>query len=168
MADRSQAQQQSGRLLPWRFGMFLALTLAIPALMLAGVSTGTAVLGGYSLAALAFVLSTWPLFSDEAEEMRRDAQRNDAGRPLALGITLVAPAPPATSPARAVLAPFRVRVDSCTAAPRSFHLMSRPILRVQLTGDEKTGVGARGRRTTKLAGDLRVHSRATTIRETTQ
>ncbi len=89
MADRSQPQQQSGRLLPWRFGMFLALTLAIPALMLAGVSTGTAVLGGYSFAALAFVLSTWPLFSDEAEEMRRDAQRNDAGRPLALGITLV-------------------------------------------------------------------------------
>ena len=89
MADKPQQQDTSSRFLPWRFGMFLVLTLAIPALILFGVEPGTAALAGYDVAALAFILSTWPLFYDEADEMRRDAQRNDAGRPLALGITIV-------------------------------------------------------------------------------
>ena len=45
------------RWLPWRFGLFLLLTLSIPAMLALNVPPGVAVLAGFDLAALAFIAS---------------------------------------------------------------------------------------------------------------
>jgi uncharacterized membrane protein len=57
-------------ILPWRFLSFAA------------VAIGSGV-------ALLFIMLCAPLFRDEADQMRRDAKKNDASRGLLLGITAI-------------------------------------------------------------------------------
>lgn len=59
-----------------------------------GVAAGTMLLGwregvmaGFDVAALAFLLSCWPLMNDTPSEMRQAAKRNDANRAGLLAIT---------------------------------------------------------------------------------
>lgn len=78
------------RIAPVRFILFFALLVGgSVALLWSGVAVGPAVMAGFDLAALAFLLSCIPLFHDEAEAMRRAARENDANRPVLLILTAV-------------------------------------------------------------------------------
>jgi len=74
---------------PPRFVLFLvALPLAIAALAPLVARWGQAVLGGFDLAALVFIVSLWPLTRDHTiTEMRAHARANDTGRVGMLIIT---------------------------------------------------------------------------------
>jgi len=74
---------------PPRFVLFLvALPLAIAALAPLVARWGQAVLGGFYLAALVFIVSLWPLTRDHTiTEMRAHARANDTGRVGMLIIT---------------------------------------------------------------------------------
>lgn len=77
------------RWLPWRFGLFLLLTLSIPAMLALKVPPGVAVLAGFDLAALAFIASLTRLFRhSKAREMRAHSAENDANRGVALILTV--------------------------------------------------------------------------------
>lgn len=71
---------------PGRYGMFLALlgTMAPLALIL---PWHEAVMGGFDIAALAFMASVVPLLDADAASMRRKALANDANRELMLLLT---------------------------------------------------------------------------------
>ena len=71
---------------PWRYAMFLALLTSIaPFLML--LRWHEAVMAGFDVAALAFILSVWPLLDADPQSMRRKAADNDANRELMLLLT---------------------------------------------------------------------------------
>jgi hypothetical protein len=71
---------------PWRYGMFLVLlgSMAPFALLL---RWHEAVMAGFDVAALAFILSVWPLLDADPQSMRRKAADNDANRELMLLLT---------------------------------------------------------------------------------
>ena len=72
--------------LPWRYGMFLALLVLIAPLALM-LPWHEAVMGGFDVAALAFMASVAPLIDAKPDEMRRKAAENDANRQLMLLMT---------------------------------------------------------------------------------
>ncbi len=76
----------SGHFLPWRYGMFLLLlATAIP---LAIVQPWhEAVMAGFDIAALSFLVSLRSLIDVDAAQMRRNAEQNDANREVMLLIT---------------------------------------------------------------------------------
>lgn len=73
---------------PWRYGMFLALlaTMAPFALVL---KWHEAVMAGFDVAAVAFLLSIVPLVGHSPDEIRRDADANDANREQMLLLTAI-------------------------------------------------------------------------------
>jgi uncharacterized membrane protein len=75
------------RIAPPRFvGFMLLLAAGVPALHpWLGWRHGTMV--AFDVAAAIFLLSLWPLLSAAAQDMRRQAERNDANRVLLLAIT---------------------------------------------------------------------------------
>jgi uncharacterized membrane protein len=73
-------------LFPWRYGMFLAL-LALAAPLALVLAWHEAVMAGFDIAALAFIVSLYPLIDDDADTMRRNAARNDANRGVMLLLT---------------------------------------------------------------------------------
>lgn len=75
--------------IPARFVLFLAaLPIAIAALAPLVSRWGQAVLGGFDLAAVLFIVSLWPLTRDHTvAQMRAKARANDAGRVAMLIIT---------------------------------------------------------------------------------
>lgn len=77
---------KTGPLFPWRYGMFLVLmgSMAPFALLL---RWHEAVMAGFDVAALAFILSVWPLLDADPQSMRRKAADNDANRELMLLLT---------------------------------------------------------------------------------
>ncbi len=76
------------RWLPWRFGLFLLLTLSIPAL-LPWLDPAQAVLAGFDIAALGFIATMPSLFrGSTAHAMRSHSRDNDANRGLALVVTV--------------------------------------------------------------------------------
>ena len=81
MSDMSRPQ-----IFPWRYGMFLALLASMAPLGLV-LRWHEAVMGGFDLAALAFILSAWPLLDADPDAMRRKAADNDANRQLMLLLT---------------------------------------------------------------------------------
>lgn len=82
-------RRTAARWLPWRFGLFLLLTLSIPLMLAAGIELGVAVLAGFDLAALAFIASLTRLFRhSKAKDMRAHSAENDANRGVALIITV--------------------------------------------------------------------------------
>lgn len=76
------------RWLPWRFGLFLLLTLSIPAL-LSVLDPLQAILSGFDVAALGFMATMPSLFKGStAAQMRAHSRDNDANRGLALLLTV--------------------------------------------------------------------------------
>lgn len=75
-------------LFPWRYGMFLALLGAMAPLALV-LPWHEAVMGGFDIAALAFMVSVVPLLDADAASMRRKALANDANRELMLLLTAI-------------------------------------------------------------------------------
>lgn len=74
------------RVFPWRYGMFLVLlTTAIP--LLAVMPWHEATMTAFDCAALAFIVSLYPLIHADPDRLRRSAERNDAGRSLMLLLT---------------------------------------------------------------------------------
>ncbi|WP_100237776.1 MULTISPECIES: DUF1345 domain-containing protein [Sphingobium] len=74
------------QIFPWRYGMFLALLASmVPFALL--LPWHEAVMAGFDLAALAFLLSVWPLLDSDPDSMRRKAAENDANRQLMLLLT---------------------------------------------------------------------------------
>ena len=74
------------QIFPWRYGMFLALLASMAALGLV-LPWHEAVMAGFDIAALAFILSAWPLLDADPEAIRRKAADNDANRQLMLLLT---------------------------------------------------------------------------------
>lgn len=81
----SRAAPQSA-IFPWRYGMFLALLGSMAPLALL-LPWHEAVMAGFDLAAIAFMLSVWPLLGADPQTMRGNALRNDANRELMLLLT---------------------------------------------------------------------------------
>ncbi len=78
------------RIAPPRFIAFVLILIAgMPILQpLLGWRQGA--MASFDVAAAIFLLSLWPLLqTPHAEQMRKQAERNDANRPLLLGLTLV-------------------------------------------------------------------------------
>ncbi|WP_242126891.1 DUF1345 domain-containing protein [Sphingobium sp. Sx8-8] len=74
------------RIFPWRYGMFLALLASMVPFCL-WLPWHEAVMAGFDVAALAFILSVWPLLDAEPDAMRRKAAENDVNRRLMLLLT---------------------------------------------------------------------------------
>ena len=77
---------KTSKIFPWRYGMFLAL-LAVMAPLALWLAWHEAVMAGFDVAALAFILSVRPLIDAAPSEMRRKAAANDANRELMLLMT---------------------------------------------------------------------------------
>ncbi|MDI1294769.1 MAG: DUF1345 domain-containing protein [bacterium] len=71
---------------PWRYGMFLAL-LATAAPLALVLPWHEALMGGFDIAALAFMGAVVPLFDADPASMRRKAADNDANREMMLLLT---------------------------------------------------------------------------------
>src|SRR3546814_19425349 len=65
------ARMSRSRIFPWRYGMFLALLASMAPLGLL-LPWHEAVMAGFDVAALAFILSAWPLLASDAEAMRSE------------------------------------------------------------------------------------------------
>jgi uncharacterized membrane protein len=82
--------RSSRRIAPPRFLLFTAVFLVVGAV--AGVllaDPNIALLVGFDVAALVFLVSVWPLLKDDIDTMRRTAQLNDANRAALLAITVL-------------------------------------------------------------------------------
>jgi uncharacterized membrane protein len=89
MASSPVAQKRSGRLfLPWRFGLFLLLCLSTFPL-LAVFPADYALMGGFDIAVMGFLLSLVSLFRHDQGRMREHARTNDANRSVMLLITSI-------------------------------------------------------------------------------
>jgi uncharacterized membrane protein len=76
----------SMRIFPWRYGMFLAL-LALSAPLALWLPWHEAVMAGFDIAALAFLIAVVPLIDADPGTMRSNAERNDANREMMLLLT---------------------------------------------------------------------------------
>lgn len=73
---------------PPRFLLFCLLLPAVTVAATQWLGVGRAVLAGFDVASIVFLLSLTPLFRrGEAAQMRQASQRNDANRAVLLGIT---------------------------------------------------------------------------------
>lgn len=72
---------------PWRFLLFLGIATISAALLFPTLGWARGAMSSFDIAALVFLASCLPLLSDEAQEMRRAAKRNDANRALLLLIS---------------------------------------------------------------------------------
>ncbi|WP_088182421.1 DUF1345 domain-containing protein [Sphingobium sp. Z007] len=79
---------RSAPVFPWRYGMFLAL-LALVAPLVLWMPWHQAVMAGFDIAAIAFMISVVPLIDADAASMRRKAAANDANRELMLLLTAI-------------------------------------------------------------------------------
>lgn len=73
---------------PWRFGLFLLLCASVvPLLMI--LPPGAAIMAGFDIAALAFLVSLKALFRHDHVQMRIQVRKNDANRGMILAITAI-------------------------------------------------------------------------------
>ncbi|WP_272800142.1 MULTISPECIES: DUF1345 domain-containing protein [Sphingobium] len=79
---------RSSSLFPWRYGMFLAL-LALVAPLALWMPWHEAVMAGFDLAAIAFMIAVAPLIGAAPATMRKNAASNDANRELMLLLTAI-------------------------------------------------------------------------------
>lgn len=73
---------------PWRYGMFLALMASATPMGLA-LPLPLALIAGFDIAAIAFLVSLAPLVGHGPGTMRASSQRNDANRGLMLLLTAI-------------------------------------------------------------------------------
>lgn len=85
----ASARTIGNRIAPARFILFFALLAAGIGGAMLFLPAATAVMAGFDVAALAFILSCLPLFNDEADEMRKAARANDANRVVLLILTVI-------------------------------------------------------------------------------
>lgn len=83
----ARASGIGNRIAPARYLGFIALFVAGGAIASRWLTAGESVLVGFDVAALAFLVSLWPLFDDEAADIRARAKANDANRVTLLAIT---------------------------------------------------------------------------------
>lgn len=69
------------------FGVVFMATAALTGVLLSDLRT--ALLVGFDVAAIVFLISLLPLLNDDASDMRNAAQANDANRPALLAITVL-------------------------------------------------------------------------------
>ena len=74
---------------PPRFILFFALLAAGTAVAWQYLDRPSAIMAGFDLAALGFMLSIIPLFGHKADQMRQSSRRNDANRATLLIVALV-------------------------------------------------------------------------------
>ncbi|MGH6614826.1 DUF1345 domain-containing protein [Sphingomonas sp.] len=74
------------RIAPWRFLTFLAVAI-VAGSFCSPLGWRDAIMLGFDIGALVFIGLCVPVFSHEADEMRRMAKQNDANRVLLLGMT---------------------------------------------------------------------------------
>jgi uncharacterized membrane protein len=86
MSSRSSVRRRF--VVPWRFGMFLALCFSALPLM-AILPPDLALMAGFDVAALAFLVSLRSLYRHDQTRMRSHARDNDANRVVMLGVTVV-------------------------------------------------------------------------------
>ncbi len=90
--NADKADGLGSRIAPARFVLFLGVMAAVFAIMFTVRSAGwaEALVWGFDLAAVVFILSLWPLSRDHtADDMRRHSAANDANRAMVLVITAV-------------------------------------------------------------------------------
>ena len=75
------------RLFPWRFGLFLLLTASMAGFALI-LPWQKAVMAGFDVAAIGFLLTVPPLIRSDVAAMRRNSARNDANHFLSLVLTV--------------------------------------------------------------------------------
>lgn len=83
------ASPTTGQIAPWRFLMFFGLLVLGFALALQRFEWAMALLIGFDVAALMFLLSCASIFNDDVERLRASAARNDANRVTLLGLTFL-------------------------------------------------------------------------------
>ncbi|MEO8723303.1 MAG: DUF1345 domain-containing protein [Sphingobium sp.] len=81
-------QQHSTSIIPWRYGLFLALILSALPLMLI-MSWQAAIMAGFDIAAAVFIATLAHLFRHDEGKIREQARRNDANRNVMLLLTAV-------------------------------------------------------------------------------
>lgn len=82
-----QAQGIGNRIAPARYLGFIGLFAASGAIASRWLTAGQSVMAGFDVAALAFLISLWPLFDDGAADIRARAKANDANRITLLAVT---------------------------------------------------------------------------------
>ena len=87
MADARSRFELGRRIAPPRFVAFVVIAAIAIAAGIALIGWRQGVMAGFDSAAALFLVSLIPLANDETESMRRAACRNDANRPVLLGIT---------------------------------------------------------------------------------
>ena len=75
--------------LPWRFLSFAAVAIGSSVALIGPIGWRDGIMLGFDVGALLFIMLCAPLFRDQAEQMRRDAKKNDANRVLLLSITAI-------------------------------------------------------------------------------
>ena len=83
----ADARGIGNRIAPARYLGFIALFAAGGAVAGRWLTAGESVMLGFDIAALTFLASLWPLFDDEAADIRARAKANDANRITLLAIT---------------------------------------------------------------------------------
>lgn len=82
-----QAQGIGNRIAPARYLGFIGLFAVSGAIASRWLTAGQSVMAGFDVAALAFLISLWPLFDDGAADIRARAKANDANRITLLAVT---------------------------------------------------------------------------------
>lgn len=75
------------RIAPLRFILFVVGAIGAAAALTMWLTLQQSVMAGFDIAAAGFLVSLWPLFDDDAAQMRSRSQANDANRAVLLGIT---------------------------------------------------------------------------------
>lgn len=79
--------QLGKKIAPPRFLIFLVLLAVTSGVATRWLTPGEAAMAGFDVAALAFLLSLWPLFDSAPDDIRDQARANDANRILLLVVT---------------------------------------------------------------------------------
>jgi uncharacterized membrane protein len=88
--DMDEANRGIGNIVaPWRFLVFAAASVIAGMALVGALGWRDGVMLGFDIGALVFMALCAPLFSHEAEDMRRAARRNDANRALLLALTAI-------------------------------------------------------------------------------
>ena len=72
---------------PWRFLAFAAVSIGAGTALVGSLGWRDGVMLGFDIGALLFMILCVPLFSHEADDMRRAARRNDGNRALLLALS---------------------------------------------------------------------------------
>ena len=87
MARKSESKSLTSKIAPPRFLTFMIIAAIGMPIGATALGWRVGMMAGFDVAALVFLLACIPLLNDEADQMRRAAERNDANPLVLLGIT---------------------------------------------------------------------------------